>query len=71
MPQYRIANIERFIANLRQCPNLLAEVSPEWRVLLEKGLALDAHDKTGDPVHEFGGALADLLESVLEHDGEL
>ena len=68
MVQFRIANMERFIASLRERGDILAMDTPESRAFLQKALALDT---TGDSIYEFCIALADLLDSVLEWDGEM
>lgn len=56
----------QFIQTLREYGNLIMETEPHFRTLLNVALKLDPNDKSGDSIHNFCQALADILEAVRE-----
>lgn len=61
-----------FIQTLREYGNIIME--DEWHTLLNTAPKLDPDDKSGDTIHNFCLALADVLDavrkSVAEPDNE-
>jgi len=53
-----------FIKTLREYGNLLMDTDPDCNNLLNTALQLDPDDKSGDTIHNFCLALADVLDGV-------